>query len=155
MRFPSRTTSVMTATRLKVILLKSMYALRIGELIGNVFSRISVILIVTSRYLSFLALRGPAAPGFPSFSVSCSRSQGRPAAHHHLACDRCSLFGQEKRGGRRNFFRLHKTPDRRKTRRSCCGRIEQHRRFRRSRRYDIDGDGRGARAPSPTNVPSR
>jgi hypothetical protein len=43
---PSRITSVTTATRLNVILLKSMYALRIGELIGMVFSRISTIFMV-------------------------------------------------------------------------------------------------------------
>jgi hypothetical protein len=36
----------MTATRLSVILLKSMYALRMGELIGMVFSRISTIFML-------------------------------------------------------------------------------------------------------------
>src|SRR6185369_2199258 len=42
---PSRTTSVTTATRLSVIFEKSMYALRMLELMGFVTSRISVILI--------------------------------------------------------------------------------------------------------------
>jgi hypothetical protein len=36
--FPSRTTSVTTATKLEVILLKSTSAFRIGELIGNAFA---------------------------------------------------------------------------------------------------------------------
>jgi hypothetical protein len=49
---PSRITSVTTATRLSVILLKSMYALRMGELMGRVCSRISTIFTAVSCYAS-------------------------------------------------------------------------------------------------------
>src|SRR3954453_7395615 len=52
MGLPSRTTSVTTATRLSVILEKSMKALAIGEAIGAVRSRMSM--IRTGRVVRFL-----------------------------------------------------------------------------------------------------
>ena len=49
-RSPSRMTSVTTATRLSVILEKSMYALRISERIGLVASRMSTIFMVLPEH---------------------------------------------------------------------------------------------------------